>query len=297
MEIKNDILLELEQISALIAAIERKNIFNVPNGYFDSIGITVLACLEEQKEISPGTEAFSRAEVPAGYFDNLSFSILDKIKTQNQTAAEELAGLSSILESIQKTNVFKVPGGYFDHLGEHISDKVKMATNAETDIELSPLLTGVQKVNVFKLPASYFDNLSAQILQKLTPTIAKIVFMPRRNIFIRYAAAAVIAGLVMVGIYTQSNHKPHIAAVASAELDPSIEKGLKMNDQQFNAALDNLSEDDIASYLEKNTDIADVTTLSNNIEDNKLPSQEDYLLDEKTLENYLNKLESTSANN
>jgi hypothetical protein len=82
-----------------------------------------------------------------------------------------------------------------------------------------------------------------------------------------------------------------------AVLDASIEKGRTMDEKQFNETLENLSEADIAKYLENNGDISDLAALGNNIESNNLPKVEDYLLDETTLENYLKEIENTSTNN
>ena len=108
-----------------------------------------------------------------------------------------------------------------------------------------------------------------------------------------------MAGVMALGIYKYLD-KPsqHLSVDASmAILDAAIEKGKSMNDRQFNETLGNLTETDIAKYLEKNGDFTDVATLKNNLEDSNLPSQEDYLMNEKTLENYLRKIEKTTPNN
>ena len=70
-----------------------------------------------------------------------------------------------------------------------------------------------------------------------------------------------------------------------------------MNDTQFNDALNNLSQDDIANYLEKNGNDDDVAALSSSIDENTLPSQDDYLSDDKTLDNYLNDINNTNQTN
>ena len=60
-----------------------------------------------------------------------------------------------------------------------------------------------------------------------------------------------------------------------------------MNEKQFDQTLNTLSDDDIANYLDKNGSDADVAELSSNIDDNSLPNADQYLLDDKTLDNYL----------
>jgi hypothetical protein len=75
-----------------------------------------------------------------------------------------------------------------------------------------------------------------------------------------------------------------------AILDESIEKGKTMNDQQFEETLQKLTAADIAKYLENNGDISDVATLRNSIDENNLPNEDDYILDEKTLDNFIKKI-------
>lgn len=299
METKNDILHELQERSPLLAAIPRLNIYTVPDGYFDSISITVWACLQEEKGIFPALKAFDKPAIPPGYFDNLSSAVLDKIKLQ-QTADDELAEISPMLLAIQKVNVFNVPPGYFDGIDPVIADKITAVHTIDADNDKLPdLLQSIRKLNVFTIPVNYFADLPGAILQKLPRGSASVVAMPKRRSFLRYAAAAVIIGLVSFGIYMQSGKPGNTGnnAALSALLDPSIEKGKNMDDQQYSEALKNLTEEDIAGYLEKNADLADVTALSNNLDDNYLPTEDDYLLDAKTLENYIDKIESTSANN
>jgi hypothetical protein len=89
METNDDISVELASISKLVAGIGKKNVFTVPEGYFDSISTTVLACLAEEDSLagqSPGTSGWA---VPDGYFDLLAGTILDRIKSAADQAAEE----------------------------------------------------------------------------------------------------------------------------------------------------------------------------------------------------------------
>jgi apolipoprotein N-acyltransferase len=113
-----------------------------------------------------------------------------------------------------------------------------------------------------------------------------------RSIF-RYAAAAVITGAMALGVYKYVN-KPVVHTGQPdrdiATISPVIEKGITMNEQQFNDALNNLTKDDITSYLEKNGSEEDVSMLTSSPDEIDLPNPDDYLLDDKTLENYLNKI-------
>ncbi|MEP7143951.1 MAG: hypothetical protein ABI707_13810 [Ferruginibacter sp.] len=297
METKTDILNELTSLSQLIAGMNKVNVFTVPPGYFDSISTTVLACLLEEYDIINLPANKQSTNVPEGYFDQLADSILDKIKA-GETARDEISNLSPLLYDIQNKNVFEAPAGYFECLHEVITGKVTAGAKEELK-EISPLLYGIQSKTVFELPEGYFASLPGNIIKKVKPQTAKVISMPKRSLFIKYAVAAMITGVTALGLYKliDKRNQGVITENSVAALDASIEKGKTMNDVQFNEALQNLNGTDIANYLENNGDIADVAALRNNLEDINLPSQEDYLLDETTLDNFLKEIEKTSLNN
>ena len=342
METRTDILNELTALSPLVAAINKANVYTVPQGYFETIGETVLACLHVESDINELPAKSDSSEVPAGYFDMLANSILGKIKAL-ETVADETSTLSPLLSSIQNRNVFDVPSGYFESLDESIINIIKTPQSTETLDELSPLMRRLQTSNVFELPAGYFQNLdtvitdkikfgagesttelsplmqdlqnknvfevpdgyfttvAGNVLNKLKPASAKIVSMPKRSIIMKYAAAAMLTGAIALGVYKYSD-QPATDAVTpknytAAKLDPSIEKGKSMDEKQFNEAMESLTDADIASYLEKNGDITDIASINKNLEPVNLPAEDDYLLDEKTLENYLKEIDETTLNN
>ncbi|MGG9970521.1 hypothetical protein ACQ33O_01905 [Ferruginibacter sp. SUN002] len=240
METRTDILNELKAISPTLAAMEKVNVFEVPQRYFDQLSESVLASLN--KELGD------------------------------------------------------VPEKYFDHLADNILAKIKLQEAAETD--LSPALQSIRGINVFEVPQGYFENLSTEIVDK-TVTIqpAKVISFGSR--IVKYAVAAALTGVVALGVYKYTNNNPTQPndIVSVAKLDASIEKGKDMNDKQFNETLENLSADDIAKYLETNFNEKEIESLASNIEENSLPSQDDYFTDEKTLENYLEELDAVQTSN
>ncbi len=263
MENRVDILNEIQTLSPLIAGLDKVNVFTVPQGYFNSIAATVLACINEaENNLSSSIGKENSYQVPDTYFDTLASSIIDKIKLQ-----------------------------------ESISDELKI---------LSPALAAINKENVYEVPQGYFKNLPQNIINSLQPAAAKVVYLQRRHSFMKYAAAAMITGAIALGVYQYADRPADNTVIASTEtakadpivkLDPSIEKGKGMDEKQFNESLSNLSEEDITQYLEKNGDDADVAALSLNVEGASLPSQDDYLLNEKTLQNYLKDIETNKQNN
>lgn len=117
MKFSDEIYEELNAISPLLAGIGKKNIFSVPEGYFDELTVNTL------KRVDTG-DLKTALTVPEGYFEGLAISVLRKIKSLEDDPAVELRTLSPMLYSIQNENVFEVPRGYFNHLQNDILDKV-----------------------------------------------------------------------------------------------------------------------------------------------------------------------------
>ena len=294
MKFDNDILNELQQLSPLLAELPKTNVFVVPGGYFETLGAVILLCIKDEAVIINHIKA---EDIPEGYFENLSSAIIKKIKEQQiNTAANESTAVSALLQSVQHINQFEVPDGYFENLSSNILDKINtqgVNTSVEEIQSLSPLLYYIQHTNVFEVPDGYFNNVSADIFHLVSITPAKLVSMPKFKSILRYAAAAIVTGAMALGVYKYTE-KPTftnpVPAVSFATLDTTIEKGKVMNEQQFTDALNNLTKEDITSYLEKNGSDEDISLLTTNINGNDLPAKDDYLLDEKTLENYLDKI-------
>jgi len=246
MEIRNDILDELKELSPVIAGMVKTNVFTVPDGYFHNLDETILSVVKENEfALLNGFSKDIFFEVPTGYFENLPDKILGRIKAQQiENADDELRILSPLLYSIQGENVFEIPHGYFNSFADTVLNKAQSKT-------------------------------------------AKVVSLHKRTSIFKYAVAAAIAGIMALGVY-QFVFKTNNSTGQFAMLDPLIQKGIKMNDKQFDTTLNNLSEDEIASYLEKNGNVNDIAELTSGIDANNLPSQDDYLLDDKTLDNYLN---------
>jgi len=298
METTKDILNELESLSPLIAAMDKVNVFTVPAGYFDSLSYTVLACLSDKQNLVTDKSATINATVPEGYFDQLAGSILNKIKSE-PSAKEEIASLSPILSGLQHQPVFEVPTGYFEQLSSEVKKSISNSSSKDEIKELSTVLGSLQRVNVFETPKGYFENLSDSILKKVKTPSARIIHFQVRNSFLKYAAAAVITGVIAISAvrYLQPSQSVHTISTPLAMLDESIEKGKTMNDQQFEETLQKLTAADIAKYLENNGDITDVATLRNNIDEKDLPNEDDYIVNEKTLDNFIKAINNNSPIN
>jgi len=295
MESRIDILNELKALSPAIAAIQNKNVFTVPAGYFEQLADAVLINVKEGTGslFSSITEK-TPGNVPSGYFESLAGNILNKIKAQ-ETVAEELKTLSPLLSSIPNKNVFTIPQGYFESLADIVLNKSTTNDIAATELKaLSPMLFSIQNENVFTVPQGYFESLPAIILDKLQPQPAKLVTMKSRRTFsiVKYAVAAALTGVMVLGVYKFANPvKPDIIAQVPGYVAQG--QGIKNVDEE----LAKVSDDDIIKYLQANGSDVDAALVANTVDEKELPTQADYLTDDKALDNYLDNVDLKDLKN
>lgn len=235
--------------------------------------------LEELNTISPllaGIEKNNVFSVPDGYFSELSMDIFKRINTEF------------------KTDRLTVPEGYFENLSATILNKIKAQEDNPSDElrTLSPMLYSIQNENVFTVPAGYFRNLEYDIMDKVRPQ-AKVISLKRNSIW-RYAAAAVVTGVIGLSSLMMFNKSQQSTG---AGIDEAINTASKFkNEQQINGAIATLSDDEIIKYLDRTGDALDNETLATSVDESELPATQDYLLEENTLETYLDKTNKDSQN-
>lgn len=255
MEISKEILNELQTISPALAAIEKMNVFQIPDGYFTGLDKRICTIVflhqdERNKDI----------DVPSGYFDELSSKILSKIKSAESDNAQE-----------------------------------------ETRI-ISPALYYLKNENVFTIPENYFENLSNKISDKLNNKKAKVISISVGRKWWKYAAAAVVAGAITVGSLQIFNNKSapandnQFAGIITNTPDYVQLSSKYKTPDQLDSGIASLTDDEIASYLEKHGSILDEGSLAKDIDTTELPSTDDYLIDENTLNNFLNTIDAQSPN-
>jgi hypothetical protein len=238
--------------------------------------------LEELNSVSPLLADIGNANifsVPEGYFNTVTVEVIKKVN-----AAPE--------------NKLAVPEGYFENLSNQILNKIKsLDHHPEQELKtLSPLLYSIQNENVFTVPAGYFNNLSHDILEKVAPSQAKVISIRRRDPVWKMAAAAVVTGIIAVSslmVFNRSQSTTNNEIPVSAYIQ---EASRFKNENQIDAGVASLSDDEIIKYLEKTGNDADNEVLARNINERALPDQKDYLLDDKTLDSYLNNIEKSSKN-
>jgi hypothetical protein len=149
---------------------------------------------DELKEINSllpldkGTEVYA---VPEGYFEGFAASVLQKIKNrQIDNVSDELTSLSPLLAGISKKMPFAVPENYFSENTESLPGLI-------TEDSLPDMLQN-DKQMPYTVPTNYFKNLPDVILKRVNPKEAKVISINSARKWMRYAAAAIITGVIVI---------------------------------------------------------------------------------------------------
>lgn len=233
--------------------------------------------LNELMELSKTVASINKVNVftvPDGYFSFLPDDIMLGIKTEN-----------GLVTGTTTTTGAHVPAGYFDSLANNILQKIKTGqtqTAAEEIRALSPMLYSIQSENVFDVPAGYFSNTANEILHKARPKARVVKLQKRSSTFLKYAVAAVFTGAMAMAVFKfTGNSNKNI-------LPQYVKEGMQIND--VDGELSKISDADIVKYLEETGTDVKAAIVANSVDENVLPSQEDYLQDEKALDKYLNSI-------
>ena len=267
---------ELEGISPLVAGISNRNVYSVPEGYFEAMLADVLQTVQH---FSSAEKAIPGFAVPEGYFEGLAGSIMNRIKT-------EISEESGVLQALRSAETYTVPDDYFDALPGRIISRLQ--TEKE---EGSVLLEPVKHINPYRVPAGYFEELSGEISRRLTEQQpAKVIIMQKRSSFFRYAAAAVITGLMGLSIISLLNNRQNTEKPSIAMTDVITDANKMLKEGDLEKQFSSLSDTDIVNYLEENGEDVNAALVASVSEDKNLPDEEEYIFDDKTLDNLLNEL-------
>lgn len=255
MDKSTEILNELMDISPSLAAMERVNVFQVPDDYFTELDKRIFTTVFLHQD-----EKNKDQWVPERYFEELSNKILSKIKDA------EIEGVEEEIKSI------------------------------------APVLFSLKNINVFQVPFGYFKNLGDDIKSKLENNKAKVISIGTATKWWKYAAAAMIAGGITIGslqIFKNQNAPDDNNQIlsASANIPAYIKQSLQYNTpEQLDKGIASLSDNEIASYLEKHGTIMDDELLTKDIDPTELPDVDEYLINDNTLNDFLNTIDAKSLN-
>ena len=136
--------------------------------------------------------------IPSGYFNSLTAAIMEEIQMEDM-----------LMPGLVNTNRYQVPSDYFKGLPANILSKIKAADEVRAELEeTAPLLNTISRQEVYRVPVGYFDKtnfVSLAVNEKKETTIVRLKTARR---WMQYAAAAVVAGVLITGafLYTDTNH-------------------------------------------------------------------------------------------
>ena len=297
MENRNNILFELQSLSPTLAGIDPVNLYQIPDGYFESFVTRMLVLVKEDQPsdtlVNAGKNPYTVPDnyfanlpeqillqvkseglpavlndianknpyhVPNGYFEGLAGLILNRVKAQDHnTAREELEFLSPVLSKLDRKVPFTTPEGYFEELTGNVVAGMKAIDFVNEELEnLSPVMSGLKNNNVYTVPTQYFDRLPGLILNKVKEQQpAKVVSMTFRRKLMKYAAAAVVAGIIITAGILFLNNKN--SSVTPGTL-VGIEEKLQLETEN---EVKGLSDDELFNFIEnQNTQLPDILSVA-----------------------------------
>jgi hypothetical protein len=218
-----NILNELKEISPVVAAISRQLPYQAPEGYFDTLPgiiqarITGGSLLPEVKE--------NVYQAPQGYFDGLAGTILSRIKASEAASPkEELLYLSTVLNSLDKTTPYSQPETYFEELPGNVVSGIKAVDFVNEELEnLSPLMSSLKNKQVYHVPVHYFDGIPGGVLERIKHENGRVVAITFRKRVLRYAAAAVIIGMMAAGAWMYADKPAREIVKTDITVAPAVD--------------------------------------------------------------------------
>ncbi len=231
--------------------------------------------LQELKELDSSlamTGTGSIYQVPEGYFSTLPAIILARIRAiEAADVREELLTLSPLLAGIPKKMPYSIPTGYFEHLEQtpYASIFGNDSLSAEKELDtLSPILGKLKKENTYRVPEGYFDTLVSDVNADENKVAVSKVIPIRRTKWVRYAAAAIVTGVVAISSFfiINKNNQPDPETASYTWVEKNMKKVSTTDIDEF------LQLTDEASLVSTNTQppIEEVKNLLKNVTDDEI---------------------------
>ncbi|GEO10537.1 hypothetical protein [Segetibacter aerophilus] len=152
--------------------------------------------LQELQECAPSLMQIDNKtpyRVALTYFDGLSGAITEKIK------------LNSDVKYYFSTDMpYSIPGDYFENFSSRVLEKIyeeEEVNEAFDELkEIAPLLNKISRKPVYSIPANYFEEKQWK-KNIIADSRAKIISITAPKKIYRFLAAAVIIGLLAIGLF------------------------------------------------------------------------------------------------
>ncbi len=322
---KQTISAELMELSPLLASVPKVNVFQTPEGYFDTLGLDLMLSGMGGKRRSPVEVLI----VPDGYFNSLPSTILNRIKSdavgeETNQISPAVAGIGNrnvfslpdqyfdrltervLLTTIQavkkgsqqkqpvfgKANIFSTPEGYFDQLSSNILAKIHRESTSEVVSEtfaVSELVAGIGNHNVYIVPGNYFESLADKMAAKTNiGKQGKVIEMKPRFGAFKYAVAAALTGMLGFSLFFMLNKNEPQANSPQATMAAAKEI-IKTN--SFENELNSIPDAAIVNFLEAKGEDVEAALVASLADEKNLPDATDYLINDNALDEILKTVE------
>lgn len=144
------------------------------------------------------------------------------------TISSELSSISAAVANLPKNTPFYLPEGYFESFPTQIIESIHLHNAQEGQADQKLSITLDREDNGFSVPGGYFEGFSAQLVEKIKETSqreeAKVIGIFGPKYFLKYAAAASIAGIMLfsyLGMRDSEAPKP-VASIHKTEATSDI---------------------------------------------------------------------------
>lgn len=184
----------------------------------------------------------------------------------------ELKEISPAVAGIPRNNVLSVPEHYFETLDAHVFFKINNK------------YAGV--------PEAYFETLPGHIMRRISKeTGPELRINSFQRVFIRYAVAAVLTGLLGLALFSSIDRREEKVNMLYAEAKSIISSG------RFDEAFLSLPEEEIESYLTAGGQDVHAALVAHVAYNKEIPDEMDYLSGESTLDELLKEYNIESNDN
>ncbi|MCW3125323.1 MAG: hypothetical protein JWO03_981 [Bacteroidetes bacterium] len=234
MKPSKDILNELREIAPVLARLDRKNFYQVSEGYFAESTVKIVERAEDVKahaiDLPPVLASMQKLEIykiHEGYFALFSDDLMAKIHAEE--VAEELSLAAPLMAGLSKTELQKVPANYFSVFPMMVT---KLA--AKEEIEHMPIGHEISRWSF------WMTNVFERVLR------------PRYSL----AMAFTVAIVVVVGIvFSHSTLTPEEKIFAQMQQIPESElqnyMGKHRDDFDEHTILHNINDIEFTHYFDK----------------------------------------------
>lgn len=192
------------------------------------------------------------------------------MSNHNQEILNELESISPAVARIPRDPVLSVPEHYFETLPAHILLKV-------TD-------------RYDSVPEGYFESLPDRIMDRIKKEQSAPVIRFRTS-FVRYAVAAVLTGLLGLALFSAFNNREETDSVLYAEAGKILASG------RFDETMRSLNEEEIERFLSGGGQDVYAALVAQAAYNQELPETFDYIVQENTLDEFLENLNIEPINN